>query len=208
MPLPLLSVPDVLGRGSGCCWKAGERSPGAAGEATGDTPRRWLPGSALPARAQPQVASPAWRLGRRHRRNKPPFLFPVLPEPFLSHIPGCPASSPGLSAPAAQPRVSAVSFGAMPPNPPQRGPSGWRRGGETSAWGRGARGLAWLAGCSALLRSAEPGSPRASLSCSQGAAGAGRFSRATFCPVAPCPRRSVPPGTPRLPQAAASLQSS
>lgn len=59
--------------------------------------------------------------------------------------------------------------------------------------------------CSALQSLAHPW---ASLSCSRGAAGAGPFARSIFCPVPPCPRRSIPPGTLQLSLAAASLQSS
>lgn len=53
-------------------------------------------GSPLPVRAQPLPLR--WRFGHQHRHNKPLFLFPLSLEPFLSHIPACLASSPGLAA--------------------------------------------------------------------------------------------------------------
>lgn len=52
-------------------------------------PTQPQPSSPLLLRAQLHVASLRWRLGLRHRHNKPLFLFPLSPEPFLSHIPGC-----------------------------------------------------------------------------------------------------------------------
>lgn len=180
-----------------CSNPAGAELSGGAGDARGDAPCHWLP-PALPSRLGLSRTSLPLRgdldAGTDIINH---FSF----SPFTGAVPEShPWPLPQgwllwLRNPARRLRTS-KPWDAMRSDPAGKGSPGWTVAHEGNVCtGSG-------------VCSAEPGSAAASLSCSQAAAGAGPFSRATFCPVRPCPGRSIPPGTQRLPLADASLQSS